>query len=114
MKFVKVMAYIEKSFKGKPSFLILMSDGKEYISNGCKFLENTEGNRNALVEDYNCAGELHVLLQEQGHVDFKRITNTMCMFYGCPNIEEFEEDLGHVTYDRWMFRFCKYSHKEVA
>ncbi len=113
MKFVKVLSYIEKSFKGKPSFLILMSDGKEYISNGCKFLENTQGNRDSLVESYSCAEELYVLL-EGSCVDFKSITNTFCMFYGCPDIEEFEEDLGHVTYDRWMFRFCKYVYKEVA
>lgn len=113
MKFVKVLAYIEKSFKGKPSFLILMSDGKEYISNGCKFLENTQRNRDSLVESYDCAEELHLLLQESCE-DFKRVTNTSCMFYGCPDIEEFEEDLEHVIYDRWMFRFCKYSHKEVA
>ena len=53
MKLIKILHYVENSFGGKPSFVILMSDGKEYISNGCVWKENTKENVAELIEKYD-------------------------------------------------------------
>ena len=50
MKFVKILHYVESSFEGKPSFVLEMSDGKEYISNGCVWKENTQANLHKLID----------------------------------------------------------------
>lgn len=106
MKFVKLLKYVERSFEGKPSFLILMSDGKEYISNGCVFVENTKDNREALVDEYGCEGYLTELLENGLELDISEITNSSFMFYGCTSLVSFDADMSRVTDSYSMFYGC--------
>ena len=62
MEFIKLLKYVRKSFHGKPSFLVLMGDDKEYISNGCVFAENTPENREKLIAKYDCKKYINDLL----------------------------------------------------
>jgi len=82
MKPVSVLHYVEELFEGKPSFVILMPDSKEYINNGCVFIENTESNRKHLVEECDCADFLSDLFSSPSMPNDELI-NAMYMYKGC-------------------------------
>ena len=105
MKFIKLLKYVESSYEGKPSFVILMSDNREYISNGCVFVENCEASIKRLIRKYNCEAELNELFSSQ-EVGIGKITNSSLMFDGCTSLVEFSGDLSSVTNSRCMFRGC--------
>ena len=107
MKFKKLIKYVEDSYSSKPSFLILMSDGKEYISNGCVFKENTPENIATLVEQFECEEHIDRLLNAPDNPDVGRIKNLRSMFQGCEGLTEFTADLSSLTDGLWMFQGCK-------
>jgi len=87
MKPVEITHYVETSYGEEPSFIILMSDGKEYISNGCQFTENTEENRAYLIERYDCEEELQDLLEAPG-IAWEDLSDGSFMFLGCKELTE--------------------------
>ena len=109
MKFVKLLKHVDVSFEGKPSFLLLMElDGnhKEFISNGCVFVENTEESRKKLIRKHSCEEELHGLLNSP-NTDISEVRDGFDMFYGCNSLTHFEADLGSLKDGRGMFEGCK-------
>jgi len=106
MKLEKILHYVEKSYFRRPSFILLMSDGKEYISNGCQFVENTDENREILIEEYDCERHLLDLLAADS-IEMKDVTNARCMFWGS-DITEFKEDMSSVKNSRDMFCCCAF------
>ena len=105
MKFIKLLKYVECSFEDKPSFVILMSDGKEYISNGCVFIENTQKNINSLIRRYDCKSYLEELLNSK-EIDISEISNVRYMFAGCKALTSFSSELPKVTNASFMFQGC--------
>ncbi|HHL35197.1 MAG TPA: hypothetical protein ENJ30_12610 [Desulfobulbaceae bacterium] len=87
MRPVEIVHYVERSYEGKPSFVILMSDGKEYVSNGCVFLENTWEKRARLISWYDCEVELRKLLKIPG-IGWDELVNGQYMFRGCKALTE--------------------------
>jgi len=106
MKPVSILHYVEKSFEGKPSFVILMSDSKEYISNGYVFIENTESNRKHLVEEYDCADFLSDLFSSPPMPN-DELTNASFMYGGCTSLTT-PGDHPLVTDARWMYDGCTF------
>lgn len=109
MKFEKILHYVECSYEDKPSFILLMSDGKEYISNGCVFIENTTENRCLLIDDYDCESELFELI-ESGPIEIKDVTDSRYMF-SCSQITKFSSDMSSVTDSSYMFHVSPYKTK---
>jgi len=132
MKFVKLLKHVDVSFEGKPSFLLLMElDGnhKEFISNGCVFVENTEESRKKLIRKHSCEEELHGLLNSPNTdisdvrdgrymfhgcyeltnfvADLGSLENGSCMFWGCNSLTHFEADFSSLKYGRGMFNDCE-------
>jgi hypothetical protein len=110
MKFKTVTHYVEKSFEDKPSFIIVLEDlktGKEisYISNGCQFVEQTEGNINELISEYDCEEYLKELLDSK-ITDLSVITDGYYMFFGCTNLQQFTVELPNLTDGCGMFEGC--------
>tara|TARA_Y100000361_G_C11147218_1_gene338775 strand:- start:1331 stop:1678 length:348 start_codon:yes stop_codon:yes gene_type:complete len=101
MKFVKLLKYVEKAYEGKPSFLILMNDNKEYISNSCVFVENTKENRRVLAEEHNCQYHLDELLKS-GDCDMSSVIDARGMF-AFSRLTEFNSDMSSVTDDSYVF-----------
>ena len=83
----KELKYIEKSFEGKPSFLLKI-DGKEYISNGCVFEENTKENINYLIIKYDCKGFIDELLNSKDIESLLEVTNMSYMFWGAKSFNQ--------------------------
>ena len=102
---VKVLKYVENSYKNGPSFLIEM-DGIEYLSNGCVFIENTKENIEELVERYNCKNYIDELLNSKDIEDISEVTNMSFMFNGIKyfnqNISNW--DVSNVTDMSFMFQ----------
>jgi len=132
MKFVKLLKHVDVSFEGKPSFLLLMElDGnhKEFISNGCVFVENTEESRKKLIRKHSCEEELHGLLNSPNTdisdvrdgrymchgcyeltnfvADLGSLENGSCMFWGCNSLTHFEADFSSLKDGSCMFYGCK-------
>jgi len=108
MKFVKLLKHVDVSFEGKPSFLLLMElDGnhKEFISNGCVFVENTEESRKKLIRKHSCEEELHGLLNSP-NTDISDVRDGRCMFYGCKSLTHFEADFSSLKDGSCMFWGC--------
>ncbi len=105
MNLVKVLKYVEVSFEGKPSFKLLMSDGKTYISNGCVFIEDTKKNRLSLIKKFDCK-EYLVELDNSELVGFEVVTNASYMFSGCTNLTSFDSNMSNVTNASYMFYGC--------
>ena len=108
MKFVKLLKHVDVSFEGKPSFLLLMElDGnhKEFISNGCVFVENTEENRKKLIRKHSCEEELHGLLNSP-NTDISDVRDGRYMFHGCYELTNFVADLGSLENGSCMFWGC--------
>jgi hypothetical protein len=106
MKLLEIKHYVEHSFEDKPSFVLLMSDNKEYISNGCVFVERTDENAATLIDRYDCASELDALFQSKG-IALHELVDARHMFYGCKNLREFSGDMPSLVDARLMFRGCK-------
>jgi hypothetical protein len=81
-----------------------MSDGKEYISNGCTFVENTNENRITLRRVYRCSRHLKELLKSS-ELDIAKVVDVTGMFWGS-DITEFDSDLSSVVYAKSMFSWC--------
>lgn len=105
MKFIKILHYVEKSFENKPSFVILMSDGKEYISNGCVWVPNIKEYVAELIAFYNCKEYLEELFKS-APIDMSNVINANYMFAGS-NLTKFDSDMSSVTYARCMFADSK-------
>lgn len=105
----KITHYVEKSFEGKPSFIVVLEDEKgvetSYISNGCTFEENTEKNRDKLIEKYNCKEQLEELLNSELD-DYSKIINGRFMFYGCKSLTTFNVELPKLVDGEYMFGDC--------
>ena len=86
MKLVEIKHYFKNSMRRLPAFVLLMSDGKEYISHGCQFVENTPQNREMLVDEYDCQRELDELLEAQG-IGTDEIDDCRHMLHGCTSLE---------------------------
>jgi len=106
VKFVKIKNYVEQSFGGRPSFLLEMSDGKDYISNGCVFIEDTQRNRYRLISGYDCGSDLYHLLSAPG-IEIQDLVNADHMFRGCTGLTEFNIDLPRLESANGMFCYCK-------
>ncbi len=107
MKFIKCTHYVESSFEGKPSFILLMDDEgveKSFISNGCQFVEDTEYNRNILVNKYDCLEYLEEL-NKSSLDNHNSLTNGDHMFDGC-NLTSFDVELPNLTKGICMFDDC--------
>jgi len=101
---VKVLKYIEKSFEGKPSFLIEI-DGVEFISNGCVFKENTKENIESLVEKYNSKVYIDELLSSKDIESLLEVTNMYSMFRGAKYFDGdiSKWDVSNITHMSYMF-----------
>ena len=109
MKFHSIKKYIKSSFQGKPSFLIeLDNDGviREYISNGCTFIENTAENIEAIVKKYNCRSFIDELLNSDVIDNYKCITDARHMFRGSEEITELTLSLPKAVDCRCMLNGC--------
>jgi hypothetical protein len=107
MKFIKCTHYVESSFEGKPSFILLMKyQGieKTFISNGCQFVEDTEKNRNILIDKYDCIDYLKEL-DKSPLATHSKITNGSYMFEGC-NLTSFDVELPNLINGSCMFYDC--------
>jgi len=104
MKQDKILHYVKNSFEGKPSFVLLMSDGKEYISNGCVFVENTQENKDRLIEEHGCSEELDALFDSPS-LDNEDLTDGRCMYRGCTGLTSTSE-YPNLTDGSWMYRGC--------
>lgn len=105
MKFVKIMNYVKYSFEGKPSFVLLMSDGKEYISNGCVFVEKAQKNIDKIIKKYDCGNYLDELFEEPS-IDISELVDGYGMFWGCKELSEFTHDMPNLENGEWMFFEC--------
>ena len=87
MRPIEITHYVEGSYGGKPSYIILMSDGIEYISNGCVFQPTTEENLFKLTSKYRCGEYIYELLAADGIADEDLVWGSH-MFRGCHNLTE--------------------------
>lgn len=105
MKFLYINGYVADSLNGEPAFLLQMSDGKEYISHGCQFRENTPEGREWLVQEFNCEEELVELISSPP-CGLSEVTDARMMFAYSP-ITEFTGDMPSATDARSMFYLSK-------
>ncbi len=110
MKFKTVTHYVEKSFEGKPSFVIVLQDlvtNKEtsYISNGCQFVENTKENIQKLVIEYNCEQYIKELFNSPIN-SLDVIIDGRLMFNGCSSLQQFTSNLPNLENGSCMFNGC--------
>lgn len=83
MKPIKITHHLERTGAGRPAFVILMDDGKEYISTGPNFVEATARNTKGLTDDYYFTQEeMTKLLESKGLAD-EELIDGECMFQGC-------------------------------
>ena len=106
MKLVEIKHYVPKSFGDRPSFVLLMSDNKEYISNGCVFVENTQENVDGLIVGYDCQHWLDELFQSDG-CDMSSVVDASYMFCNCKSLKTFSGDMKSVVNASFMFYNCK-------
>lgn len=106
MELTQILKYVAVSYNEKPSFLLLMGDGKEYISNGCEFVENTEENRNYLIDEYHCSSEITELLGSPVLSDYTSITDVRYMFDGSDAVTSVTLNLPNATLAQRMFHAC--------
>ena len=132
MKLVKIKHYVESSFEGKPSFVLEMSDGKEYISNGCVWKENTQANIDDLINQHDCKADLDELFASKS-IEMGEVTDAHGMFshsqltkfsskmpkvtyayemFAHSKITEFSSNMPNVTDVSWMFKDCPYGEKK--
>jgi len=105
MELISIDHYVEKSFEGKPSFVLLMSDGKQYISNGCVFEEMTDRQIKRLTRVYKCDEEMQKLL-DSPHIELHNVVNTSYMFSGCTSLTVFKGNLSKAIRTEYMFSGC--------
>ncbi len=113
LQFVSITHYVQNSFEGRPSFVIEMSDGKDYISNGCVFVENTEENRDKLIKGFDCGAELIALFNADG-IAIEELEDGRYMFSGCENLAEFKADMPILEDGLGMFNGCEKLTKAAA
>ena len=106
MELIQIKHYVENSFEGKPSFVLAMPDGKDYVSNGCVFVEATEENLANLRSEYDCAEYLEELFKSDS-IALKDVTDARCMFDGCKSLTSFSAEMPSVTDARCMFDGCE-------
>ena len=104
-----IIHYVEDSFDGKPSFVIIMIDDNgnesEWISNGCKFVENTPENIESLIKDYYCKSYIEELLTSDKIKD-SELTNGNFMYRGCISLTQ-PGDYPNLTNGEYMYYGCK-------
>jgi len=113
MKFKTVTHYVENSFEGKPSFIVVLEDlntgeEKSYISNGCVFVENTLENVETLLYEYDCFYDLDELFNSEiDSLDVIRYGEHMLRN---SNVTHFETDMPNLVMGRYMFARSEITH----
>lgn len=106
MKFVKVTHYVGYSYDREPSFIIRMSDGNSYISNGCQFVRDTVENRDMLIKQYNCLEYLTEL--DNSPIDsHDLIESADYMMKGCEDLTDFEFVAPNLKSANFMLYWCE-------
>jgi len=107
----KILHYAEKSFMGKPSFII-QNEGVKYLSNGDTFIEGTEENISKLINKHRWGNYIDELFRSPC-LDFANLTDGYSMFEGT-QLSSFEVALPNLTDGRYMFYGTPLSSFEVA
>jgi len=103
MKLKEVVHYLQRSpIKGLPLFILLMDDGKEYISVGDAFIENTKPNRDKIFPSTDDKASM----LSYTDYDIGEIVDAGYMFCGCDSITEFDIDMPNVICTDGMFAGC--------
>lgn len=87
MKPVRIVHHIAETEDNPPAFVILMSDGKEYISYKNIFIENTPANVAQLEKNHFIKSQLSELLHAPSLADEDLVDGTS-MFAGCSGLTE--------------------------
>jgi len=103
MKLVKIKHYVEKSYDNKPSFILEMSDGVDYISNSCIFKPISK--LDEIIDKFKIPQQQVDELFNSTSIDISDIVNGTSMFLGS-NITEFEFDMPNLVYGDFMFYKC--------
>ena len=109
MKFVRIKKYIKDSYGNKPSFIVELDDNgviREYISNGCQFVENTKENIEQLIDDYSCSRQLQELLNSDDLESYDNVTDCRYMLQGCSSLTELNLSLPSATACSSMLLDC--------
>lgn len=106
MHLLNIKHYVEKSFRDKPSFVLEMSDGKTYISNGCVFVEMSAANIEFLINKYDCKMYIDALLASTS-TEMSSVTDARFMFRGCKILTTFNNDMSSVINASHMFYGCE-------
>lgn len=100
MKYVRTSHYVEKSYDGLPSFIIILKDDNKeeisFISNGCVFLEVNQSNLEFLISKYDCKEYIDKLLSSPIKSD-SEITNARFMFWNSKELKEIDIELPNAT-----------------
>jgi len=104
MKLVKIKHYVEKSYDNITSFILEMSDGVDYISNGCVF--EPVSKLDELIYEYKIPQKQIYELFNSPSIDISELVNGSYMFYGS-DITEFEFDMPNLVHGNYMFHNCE-------
>jgi len=105
MKLIRIKHYVDNSYERRPSFVLTMSDGRDYISNGGLFLQDTPEARERLIR----LGYRATLWELFGapSIEVDQLTNGRFMFAGCEFLTEAPRKLSGLVDGRYMFYFCE-------
>lgn len=98
---------LKNLFGNKPSFLLLMSDGKEYISCGCVFEEYTKENIEDLVQSFGCKEKIWELIKSSVLENYDSIINASYMFHRCESLTKVVLTLPNTKIALGMFKNCE-------
>ena len=104
MKLLEIRHYVKSFLGGPPAFVLLMSDGKEYISYEDDFIENSELGRIYFIGGYDrcCVQEVDMLLNAPP-IAIEELEKGECMFEGYGGELEFDHPLPKLKDASWMF-----------
>jgi len=106
MHLIEIKHYVANSLYQRPSFVLAMSDGKDYISNGCVFVVATDENMATLVRRYDCKKHIDELFASSS-IEISAVTDASYMFWGCKTLTTFNSDMPAVIYANYMFDGCE-------
>ena len=101
MKLLEIRHYIDGNHVGWPAYVLLMSDGKEYISCGAYFAENTRRNRLYLADVLGYEALANLLSAPS--VAIEDLEDGTSMFEGFEDELEFDHPLTSLKYANRMF-----------
>lgn len=116
MKYLRTSHYVEKSFEGKPSFIVVLqnedSEDISYISNGCVFVELNDKNIKKLIRAYDCKSYIDELLESPIDSD-SSIKCASHMFRNADGLKSVELSLPQATDCSSLLRGCNLTIHEV-